>query len=90
MSSPTAFIQASPVTGGALVAIQRADGRRHVHLVGLRRYTRLRDTLAAHSCCRGTFLRRKFNCVMDSVRGLTDVRRFLTGFYTHEKHWSAP
>jgi hypothetical protein len=89
MTQPTAFIQASPVIGGALVAIQRADGRSHVHLVGLSRYTRLRDTLAAHSCCRGTFLRRKFDCAMDSVRGLADVRRYLTSFYTREKHWRA-
>lgn len=83
-----ATIKARRITGGAIVTITRSDGRIHRHKVGLRRYNRLRDTLACHLSIGGNkFMRNGFEGHF-LVAGLADSRRWVARFrFPRPRHW---
>ncbi|QBP09830.1 hypothetical protein [Cupriavidus metallidurans] len=84
-----AHIKARRITGGAIVTVERADGRCHRYRVSLRRYNRLKDTLVVHhGTGGGWFFRHGFECSLHSVTGFADARRWVV---KHDggraKHW---
>lgn len=85
-----ASIKARRVTGGAIVTVQRADGRLHRYRVSLRRYNRLRDILVCHrGVGSGWFLRSGFECDLRVISGFADARRWVvrTSSGRRAKHW---
>lgn len=82
-------IKARRVSGGAVVTVERSDGRVRRYRVGLRRYNRLHDTLVCHFGLHGgSFLRHGFECGLREVQGLADARRWAARQRGHRaKHW---
>ncbi|MDR1351468.1 MAG: hypothetical protein LBJ59_11980 [Zoogloeaceae bacterium] len=90
--SVIANVMGRRITGGAVVTIIRSDGRKRRYRVGLRRYNRLRDVLAAHlGTCGGDFRRSGFEVDLREVRGFSDARKWFARFHGAHKprHWMA-
>lgn len=78
MTTAMQTIKARRVKGGAVVTVQRADGRTHRYQVGLRRYRVLRGILTVHDgVVAGYFQHNGFECRLRGVSGMDASRRWV-------------
>jgi hypothetical protein len=88
--TPVATLKARRLTGGAVITVTRADGRVHCHRVGLRRYNRLADVLAALPGTGGAFGKNGFDATLRTVAGFAETRKWIQRHYANSrqpKHW---